>query len=328
MHGGDLGAARSLFPNAPEPIVDLSTGVNPHPYPIVATSAEDFARLPEPAALSQVSALASDFYGAPSAENIVVAPGSQILVALMADLIPKGRAAILGPTYAEHARVVALAGHEVRTVATPAELNDAALAVVVNPNNPDGCLTPRDDLKSIAERSRAHGGLLIVDEAFMDVGPEGETLCGCVEEAPIAALRSFGKFFGLAGLRLSFAVTNRDFAARLRARLGPWPVSGPALAIGTVALQDSDWIDSTRSMLRVNAERLKSLLQGAGLTLVGMTDLFCLVTSSFAQEAFMKLGEAGIVVRRFDENQQILRFGLPGKETEWRRLNDALQALS
>ncbi|MEM8574597.1 MAG: threonine-phosphate decarboxylase CobD [Pseudomonadota bacterium] len=327
-HGGDLGAARRLFPNAPEPIVDLSTGVNPHPYPIAEMSAEDFARLPDPAALARVAALAADLYGAPSAENVVVAPGSQILVALMADLIPKGRAVILGPTYAEHARVAALAGHEVETVTTPAALNAAALAVVVNPNNPDGRLTGREDLKSIAEQSRKHGGLLIVDEAFMDVGPEGETLCGYVDEAPIAVLRSFGKFFGLAGLRLSFVVTNRDFAAQMRARLGPWPVSGPSLAIAATALQDDDWINSTRSTLRADAERLESLLKSAGLTPLGNTDLFCLVESSSAQDTFMKLGAAGIVVRRFDENQQILRFGLPGNETEWQRLNDALVALA
>jgi len=327
-HGGDLGAARRLFPNAPEPIVDLSTGVNPHPYPIAEASAEDFARLPEPAALSRVLALAADFYGAPSAANIVVAPGSQILMALIADLMPKGRAAILGPTYAEHARVMALAGHHVRTVATAAELSGAALAIVVNPNNPDGCLTRREDLEGLAKQLGAYGGLLIVDEAFMDVGPDGATLCGYVEEAPIAVLRSFGKFFGLAGLRLSFAVTSRDMAAQLRARLGPWPVSGPALAIGAAAFQDSDWIDSTRSKLSTGAGRLKSLLERAGLTLVGMTDLFCLVANPSAQEIFMRLGEAGIAVRRFDENQQILRFGLPGTETEWRRLEDALHAQS
>ena len=146
LHGGDLGAARGLFPNAPEPIVDLSTGVNPHPYPIADLAEEDFARLPEPQALEALLELAAGFYGAPSAENVVAAPGSQILMALIADLMPKGRAAILGPTYAEHARVAALAGHAVTTVATAEELNGAALTVVVNPNNPDGRLTPRDDL--------------------------------------------------------------------------------------------------------------------------------------------------------------------------------------
>ena len=333
LHGGDLGAARALFPNAPEPIVDLSTGVNPHPYPIAELAGENFARLPEPQALGALLERAANFYGAPSAENVVAAPGSQILMALMADLTPRGRAAILGPTYAEHARVAALAGHEVTSVATVAELSGAALAVVVNPNNPDGRVISRDDLLSLAGQLKSHGGVLVVDEAFMDVGPQGGSVEGAsvsdyVDRAPIAVLRSFGKFFGLAGLRLSFALASRDLAAQLRARLGPWPVSGPALAIGTDALQNRDWIDSTRRKLRTDSERLQDLLGRAGLTLVGDTELLCLTASPRAQEIFTTLGEAGIFVRRFEENPQLLRFGLPGKEMEWQRLNDALKAPS
>lgn len=324
-HGGDLGAARAQFPNAPQPIVDLSTGVNPHPYPTADLAADDLAHLPEPAALAHLVSLAAAFYGAPSARNVVAAPGSQILMALIADLMPRGRAAILGPTYAEHARVAALAGHAVTTVETFAEFGDALLVVVVNPNNPDGRVTSRDDLLSLAEKQRTKGGILVVDEAFMDVGPEDASVADCIEQAPIVVLRSFGKFFGLAGLRLSFALTNGDLAEQLRARLGPWPVSGPALAIGSAALADQAWINSTRNVLRASSERLETLLRKSELSLVGGTDLFCLASSPRAQDIFARLGEAGIFVRRFDENPQALRFGLPGKEIEWQRLADALQ---
>ncbi|WP_244500328.1 threonine-phosphate decarboxylase CobD [Methyloceanibacter methanicus] len=323
-HGGDLGAARALFPHAPEPFVDLSTGVNPHPYPIADLVREDFAHLPEPAALERLTQLAAAYYGAPSADNVVAAPGSQVLMALIADRIPRGRAAILRPTYAEHARVAAFAGHEVETVWTLAELCGASLAVVVNPNNPDGRLAAKDDLLSLAAHQKAQGGVLVVDEAFMDVGPYGETMSDSVEEVPVAVLRSFGKFFGLAGMRLSFAVTGRELACHLRARLGPWPVSGPALAIGAAALADRAWIDSTRIDLRAASKRLEALLRKANLEPVGKTDLFCLVRSRHAQEMFKRLGEAGVFVRRFDGNEQLLRFGLPGTETEWRRLRDAL----
>jgi cobalamin biosynthetic protein CobC len=316
------------FPDAPEPIVDLSTGVNPHPYPIGDIGAEVFARLPEPAALARLASIAAAFYGAPSPKHVVAAPGSQVLMAMIADLVPKGRAAILGPTYAEHARVAALCGHEVSAVESVGRLGEASLAVVVNPNNPDGRVVSREKLMAVAGRTTRDGGVLVLDEAFMEVGSEGTSLASCVDLAPIAVLRSFGKFFGLSGLRLSFAVTSRERAAQLRARLGPWPVSRPAISIGSAALADRAWIAEMRSTLSAASERLTGLLQTSGFTTIGRTDLFCLVKTEDAQQVFETLGQAGIFVRRFNEYPQLLRFGLPGNEKEWRRLSDALQALS
>jgi cobalamin biosynthetic protein CobC len=327
-HGGDLDAARAHFPGAPEPIVDLSTGVNPHPYPIGDISVEVFARLPEPAALARLTSIAAAFYGAPSPEHVVAAPGSQVLMAMIADLVPQGRATMLGPTYAEHARVAALSGHEVSTVETLDKFDQASLAVVVNPNNPDGRVVSRDELLAAAERATRQGGVLVSDEAFMEVGPESTSLANGVDLAPIAVLRSFGKFFGLSGLRLSFAVASPQLASQLRARLGPWPVSGPAISIGSTALADQAWIAETRVRLSAASKRLTSLLQTSGLATIGQTDLFCLVRTEDGKQVFAILGEAGIFVRRFDEYPQLLRFGLPGKEIEWRRLSDALQALS
>src|ERR1700688_2761914 len=103
-HGGDLGAARRLFPGAPEPFIDLSTGINPYPYPIPHLPPDLFTRLPAAAALDQLAAIAPQAYGAPSAAHVVAAPGTQILLPLVAALVRPGRAAVLGPTYAEHSR--------------------------------------------------------------------------------------------------------------------------------------------------------------------------------------------------------------------------------
>ena len=324
-HGGDLGAARALFPGAPEPFLDLSTAISPHPYPIFEHRAEDFSRLPEPSSLDRLRREAAKFYGAPSEENIVAGPGGQILMTLIADLMPNGRAAILGPTYAEHARVAALAGHEVETISSLKRLGDADLAIAVNPNNPDGRILSKEELLTIADRQSAHGGLLVVDEAFMDAGPRGESLSANVEQANIVVLRSFGKFFGLAGVRLSFAIARKDLASRLRARLGPWPVSGPALAAGLSGLSDEAWITKMRQTLKGAALRLDTLLRDAGLESVGRTDLFNLVRSEDASEVFARLGRAGIFVRRFDENASWLRFGLPGADEDWVRLENALR---
>jgi cobalamin biosynthesis protein CobC len=325
-HGGDLEAARRLFPGAPEPFLDLSTGINPHPYPIPNLPPENFAHLPDGEGFARLTRRAAEAYGAPSESNVAPAPGSQILMALLAGFVAPGRAAILGPTYAEHERVAALAGHRVATVSELAPLADADLAIVVNPNNPDGRVFTPDALLAVAERQRAHGGLLIVDEAFMDACPRGESLSGHVEGTNLAVIRSFGKFFGLAGVRLSFAIGGEDLVARLRAHLGPWPASGPALAIGNQALSDMAWIERTRQVLDGASRRLDALLEAAGLEKIGGTALFTLVRGPEAQQVFERLGRAGIFVRRFDYEPCWLRFGLPGHEEEWKRLEDALRA--
>jgi cobalamin biosynthetic protein CobC len=315
-----------MFPGAPEPLVDLSTGINPIPYPLPALPSDAFARLPEPAALERLCQTAAHAYGAPSPAHMVAAPGAQMLLPLVARLVPPGRAAVLGPTYSEHARAAALAGHAVVETTEVARLADADLAVVVNPNNPDGRLASLQALCSLASALAARGGLLVVDEAFMDVGPAGASLVGRGPEG-LVVLRSFGKFFGLAGLRLGFAVAAPAQAERLRAQLGPWPVAGPAIAIGTSALADARWIEATRGALTAAAQRLDGLLLGAGFAIVGGTPLYRLVRTTRAASVFDHLGRAGIVVRRFARARTWLRFGLPGPDLAWERLREALDGI-
>jgi cobalamin biosynthesis protein CobC len=326
-HGGDLGAARKLFPDAPQPFLDLSTGINPHSYPIAQLSSDAFTRLPQADAVARLAEVAAVTYGAPHADNVAVAPSSQILMALVAGLVPGGRAAVLGPTYGEHARVARLAGHDVAEVADIAALEDAALAIVVNPNSPDGRVVSRNGLLDLAARLQRRRGLLVVDEAFMDVGPEGESLCDQVERMNVIVLRSFGKFYGLPGLRLSFALAETNIAKRLNAALGPWPVSGAALAVGTTALADTGWRRKTRMRLDEAMSRLDELLEGAGLAVVGGTSLFRLARADDAERVFAILGRTGILVRCFPEQKTWLRFGLPGDEGEWQRLAAGLAAL-
>jgi cobalamin biosynthetic protein CobC len=327
-HGGDLSAARALFPGAPEPFLDLSAGINPNPYPVAQFSASWFTHLPEPGEVPRLAGIAAEAYGAPSAEHVVVSPGSQIAVAQAVALVPTGSAAVLGPTYAEHARIARLAGHEVIEAASLEQMADASHAIAVNPNNPDGRILAKDALLALADRLRPHGGLLIVDEAFMDASARDESLASEVGRGNIVALRSFGKFFGLPGLRLSFALTSPKIAAELAAALGPWPVSGAALAIGAMALADKAWIEKTRSALAAASRRLDAKLAQAGLQVVGGTSLFRLVETARADALFRHLGERGIFVRRFPEQPAWLRLGLPGSEQGWRRLEAALGSFS
>jgi cobalamin biosynthetic protein CobC len=320
-HGGDLAAARRRFPGAAEPFIDLSTGINPNPYPLPRLPPEIFTRLPDRSSLAELAGAAAKAYGAPSAACVAPAPGTQILLPLVCGLVPSGRAAILTPTYAEHARAAALAGHTVAEVRDLDSIGAADLVVVTNPNNPDGRLFAKGDLLDIAV---ALGGMLVVDEAFMDVGPRGASLAPEVGRGNIVVLRSFGKFFGLAGLRLGFALAAPPLAARLRALLGPWPVSGPALAVGTAALADAAWIQKTRHGLAAAAARLDAILNGAGLDIVGGTTLFRLTGTDAAGALFHHLGRTGILTRAFADHPSWLRFGLPATEPDWQRLQIAM----
>jgi cobalamin biosynthesis protein CobC len=325
-HGGDLGAARRLFPDAPKPFIDLSTGINPNPYPLPPLPAELFARLPDATATAGLAAAAATSYGAPSAAHVVPAPGTQILLPLVAGLVRPGRAAILSPTYNEHARAARLTGHSVIETRESAALGDADLVIVTNPNSPDGRFIEREALLALAAKLRARGGVLVVDEAFMEVGPRGFSLAGDVGRGNLIVLRSFGKFFGLAGIRLGFALLDQPSAVRLAAMLGPWAVSGPALAIGTAALADTAWIEATRHRLVEASGRLDGILIGAGLGIPGGTALFRLVRTAAAPALFHHLGRAGILVREFPDNTTWLRFGLPAGEEEWQRLQIAMDA--
>ena len=328
-HGGDLDAARRVFPGAVEPLIDLSTGINPNPYPLPRLSADLFARLPSPAAVDALAAIAAQAYGAPSAAHVVPAPGTQILLPLVAALIQPGRAVLLTPSYGEFARAAALAGHQVKAEDELDACADADLVMIANPNNPDGSLLSGNSLRAFAEKNlRPHGGMLVVDEAFMDVGPRGASVAADVAHGDVVVLRSFGKFFGLAGARLGFALAAPTVAKRLRATLGPWAVSGPALAFGAKALTDKAWIEHTRRQLAQAAERLDATLESAGLEILGGTSLFRLARTPAANALFQHLGRAGIFVRTFPDNTSWLRFGLPPHEPAWRRLQAALASFA
>jgi cobalamin biosynthesis protein CobC len=196
---------------------------------------------------------------------------------------------------------------------------------VVNPNNPDGRVTSRLALLDLHERLARRGGVLMVDEAFADLGAECESLAPALPASGVVVLRSFGKAYGLAGLRLGFALASPDLVASLRAALGPWPVSGPAIAIGIRALADWGWLEAMRARLRSDAARLDALLQGAGWRIIGGTSLFRLAARADARAAFGQLLATGILARPFADAADRLRFGIPGDENAWERLTTVLR---
>jgi cobalamin biosynthetic protein CobC len=310
-HGGDLGSVRRRFPDAPLPWIDLSTGINPVPYPVPPLSPESWTRLPSHDDLRALIEAAAKRYGVEDPETIVAAPGTQALIQLLPRLIPRSRVAIVGPTYEEHEVSWRRQGHEVTIVDRLP--TSADVTVLVNPNNPTGRLTPVSDLHTVT-------GLLIVDEAFIDFHARAASLAG----KKAIVLRSFGKTYGLAGLRLGFAIAERAFANRLREELGPWAVPGPAIEIGRRALADDRWLAQTTERLSADSKRLDDLLTRTGFTILGGTLLFRLGRHADAAKIVDALGRNGIHIRSFTREPSWLRFGLPGSDAEFSRMARAL----
>jgi cobalamin biosynthetic protein CobC len=313
-----------LFPDAPAPILDLSTGINPIAYPVPEVAPTLWSRLPEPDDLRALELAAGTAYGT-DGDNVVAAPGTQILISMLPRIFRLESVAIVGPTYGEHAAAWTSAGAIVVHVDTPDAAVGYAGVVLCNPNNPDGRRYDPGDLAVLATEMSDRGELLIVDEAFADLEDEPLSLIPDLPHAGAVVLRSFGKTYGLAGLRLGFAVGRAPIVSAIRDALGPWAVSGPAVEIGRRALADRSWLETARARLSADVRRLDDLLQAAGLEVIGGTRLFRLVENAHAQTVFERLGRAGVFVRRFPDHPERLRFGLPGKEADWRRLAAALR---
>lgn len=324
FHGGDLERAREEFGHDLSDWLDLSTGINPAPYPLPPLEADLWRRLPTSTAELDLLQAAGTYYGVPAKAEICACPGTQAAIQLLPRMMPRTDVAIVSPTYNEHAACWRRAGHRVQEIQDISHVPvEATIVILVHPNNPDGRTYEIRELIDLAGELRSRNGWLIVDEAFADVMPE-LTLMAALPKGGLLILKSFGKFFGLAGLRLGFLAGPSDFIRNVRQELGPWAVSGIALEIGRQALTDTEWIMQTRIKLNDSATRMTALLADSGLKIVGGTDLFCLAESPEAPSLFRHLCESAILVRHFPERLETLRFGLPGTETDWHRLEDSL----
>lgn len=300
-HGGRIDAARLRWGGERGDWIDLSTGINPVAYPVSDPSEMDWTSLPDAGAEAALIDAAREFWQVPDDLDILAAPGASALIAALPGLWPVGGYDIPGPTYNEHKTAFRAAGWR----------PGRDVRVIVHPNNPTGQFYGATDLTD---------GPMIIDESFADVSPDRSLLA--LIGAGQVVLKSFGKFWGLAGLRLGFAIAEPDLIARLRLRIGPWAVSGPALEVGRRALSDYQWAAVTRARLEADAARLDGLMTGHG-RLVGGTPLFRLYDVGDAAAMHARLGQAWICSRTFPYNAGWLRLGLPGPG-DWDRLEAAL----
>ena len=306
-HGGGLDAAVARFGGTRADWVDLSTGINPVPYPIPDLSTDAWTALPDQAAMERLLTAARAFWSVPDGVDIIAAPGASALIAQIPRLARAGRVCIPAPTYNEHAAAFDMNGWELVTD------QPASADVRVHPNNPDGTVWSTDDLQA---------DLRIIDESFCDVMPEA-SLIGHSTRPGTLILKSFGKFWGLAGLRLGFAIGDAQLIAQLRDHLGPWAVSGVAMEVGAQALEDTVWADRTRARLIVDAARLDTLFTAKGAELLGGTTLFRLYRVDDAAAWQSRLAQGHVWSRIFPYASDWIRIGLPAPRA-WSQLEAAL----
>ena len=323
VHGGALDIMRATFPDAPEPWIDLSTGINPWPYPDTTVSVASLAHLPTRSKQEACRAAMAAAIGAPR-EALMLSPGSELLIRLLPDVIHPRRVAILSPTYGDHAAVWRRAGADLVETNDPLALASSVDAIVLtHPNNPDGRLFDVEALDTARRELAARGGWLIVDEAYADLVPD-KSLAPHGGSEGLIILCSFGKFFGLAGVRLGAILAPESVRQALAERLGVWPVSGAALEIGARAYADTAWQTRARAKLFDAADRLNTILKAGNLNPVGGTSLFRFVEIARAHSVFEQFARAGVYVRRFEWSGSHLRIGLPATREAEARLNAAL----
>jgi cobalamin biosynthetic protein CobC len=308
-HGGGLDAAIARFGGTRADWVDLSTGINPEPFPLPDIPRDAWTALPDSGAFEALEAAARAFWSVPEDAGVLAAPGASALIARIPALATPGTVRIAQATYNEHAAAFDQAGWRVQRDG-PAEAR-----VVVHPNNPTGDFWTWED---------AGARLTVIDESFCDIAPETSHVQDRAGAPGVLILKSLGKFWGLAGLRLGFVIGDPDLVAPLREMLGPWPVSGPALVAGRAALEDRLWADETRARLDGDAARLDALMSGAGAAVLGGTPLFRLYEVGDAAEWQAGLAQGRVWSRVFPYASGWLRLGLPPAD-RWDQLEAALR---
>lgn len=293
-HGGGLDAAIARYGGTRASWLDLSTGINPVPYPMPRLTADAWTALPDDKALHLLIDRARSYWNVPKAAAILPAAGASALIAQLPRLKKAGKVAIPGPTYNEH-------GAAFRTAGWTLDEDGMDALVAVHPNNPDG---------HVWDEKIVQAPFTIIDESFCDVTPD-TSLIHLAERKGTVVLKSFGKFWGMAGLRLGFAIGDPELLAQLSETLGPWAVSGPALQIGAEALADPQWADDARARLAIDANRLDALLIGQGAKVAGGTTLFRLYEVQDAKAAQDRLAQHHIWSRIFPYAENWLRLGLP-----------------
>ena len=318
-HGGNLRAAQRHYGGADW--IDLSTGINPVGYPAPAPSPDAWQRLPEPS--PELVDAACAYYDAPL---LLPVAGTQAAIQALPRLRRPSRVTVSAPSYAEHAHHWGQHGHTLAQVPyaeLDAAIDTSDVVVICNPNNPTGAIVAPERLLDWHARLAARGGWLVVDEAFGDTA-RAFSIAAHTDRPGLIVLRSVGKFFGLAGLRLGFVGAEARLLDALQDLLGPWAVSGPAQEIAIAALRDTRWQQATQARLAQDGARMRALLADAGIDARG-TPLLHWWPEARPEDFHAHMARRAIWVRLFVHAARGIRVGLPAHEAHWHRIEHALR---
>ena len=254
-HGGNLQQARQLFPEvADSQWQDLSTGISPWSWPVPAIPSQVWQHLPQQTPAFKQAMV--NYYG----QDLLPTAGSQQAIQIVPSLLPASTVALPLWGYGEHEKAWRQAGHQVvyyhSYEALLALSHEVEHVVVINPNNPTGQCWSQQQLLTLQQKTT---GYLLIDEAFIDA-LEQPSFLQALPLPRVIILRSLGKFFGLAGLRVGFVYLPDALQEAFKQRDLLWGVSGPALYITELALQDNSWQQQQKQRLAQARTKLLTLL--------------------------------------------------------------------
>ncbi|WP_193755581.1 threonine-phosphate decarboxylase CobD [Psychromonas sp. psych-6C06] len=320
LHGGQLERVATQFNIPRAQWLDLSTGIAPYSYPIPDIPAQAWQQLPHIS--SRLIAVAKVYY---QAQHCWPVAGSQQLIEKLPQLWEKRLSAsskempckhVYLPKvgYKEHQHAWQQAGYQLHFYQQrlPEVLAPNSVVVVINPNNPLTDQFTVAQLQALAERCQTQQALLVIDEAFADIFDADFSYVPHLSEAQqnVIVLRSFGKFFGLAGLRIGFVCSSQYWCEVIQENIGPWSVNGPALYIAEQALSDTAWQVKQQQRLQVQRHKMQQLLSEIWpMYRIESNALFMTLFTEYAPLIYQQLCQHAVYVRLTDE-KNALRFGI------------------
>ena len=284
-HGGALDAMKRRHPDFQGNWIDLSTGICPYSYPPLISDDEKikWQYLPSSDLYNALQEKAAVYFSVPASHVLPIA-GVQSFINILPS-ITAGDAIfyIRKFTYAEYAHKVKSFGKKLvyfqdfdalKNLCVPANSKgknspdmSAKIIIICNPNNPDGDIFSNDDFNILCNNLQPHD-ILIIDEAFMDLFPEKSATKLIEKYHNLIILKSFGKFFGLAGVRLGFCLATPDLLKYIAPFHGPWSPSTPAMQLGIKAYNDAPWVlENTAKILKISAI-MQQILQNIGFKIM------------------------------------------------------------
>ena len=281
FHGSDLEKIEQIYGIKKEEITSFSANVNPLGVsPLLretlANHIDAITTYPDREYTALRKCIAS--YIDTDPENILMGNGSTELISLFIQIQHPKKALIIGPTYSEYEREIALGGgaslyyplQEEQSFALDitnfiAQLNESIdLVVICNPNNPTSGAISRRTMRKILDACKQNNIYVMVDETYVEFADNYQEITSIPLTAyynNIFILRGTSKFFAAPGLRLGYAVTgNRDLLKSIHTRKNPWTINSLAVIAGEIMFQDSSYIAQTRELISQERSRIYQLL--------------------------------------------------------------------